>query len=208
MTSQMTGLNFKVETSDKIFSLLKEKKAKVSEALALALSNKAISENLTIPIKTVERILNELNKRFENKSKVYNPRLRLLSSLVTRDLLDYSVEGQPRLVSDLKENLRKTLVLSCIGFSNKAIARLFDLSEKAIELRFSQLFDYFNVDTKNQTQLNPRVSLFISAYCRGNIKKNQLQRLCKESSIERLEQLFDQPKHFLNSLEEEYRFIG
>jgi len=104
--------------------------------------------------------------------------------------------------------LSKTLVLSCIGFSNKAIAKLFDLSEKAIELRFSQLFDYFNVDTKNQTQVNPRVSLFISAFCRGNIKKNQIQRLFKESSTERLDSIFEQPESFLSSLQEEYKFIG
>jgi hypothetical protein len=104
--------------------------------------------------------------------------------------------------------LNKTLILSCIGFSNKAIASFFDLSEKAIELRFSQLFDYFNVDTKNQTEVNPRVSLFISAYCRGNIKKNQIQRLFKESSVERLDYIFDHPNLFLNSLQEEYKFIG
>lgn len=188
--------------------MLKEKKVKVSEALALGLSNRAMSEKLDIPVKTIERILNELNKKFENKSKIYNPRVRLLSSLVYKEVIDYSTDIEPRYISDLNDNLNKTLILSCIGFSNKAIARLFDLSEKAIELRFSQLFDYFNVDTKNQTQVNPRVSLFISAYCRGNIKKNQIQRLFKESSIERLDHIFDNPNMFLNSLQEEYKFIG
>ncbi len=128
--------------------------------------------------------------------------------MIYKELIDYEVDTQPRFVSDLNDNLSKTLILSCIGFSNKSIARLFDLSEKAIELRFSQLFDYFNVDTKNQTQANPRVSLFISAYCRGNIKKNQIQRLFKESLMDRLEDLFDRSEHFINNLQAEYRFIG
>lgn len=180
----------------------------MSEALAEGLSNKAISEKLEIPVKTIERILNEINKKFDNKSKAYNPRVRLIASLIYKEIIDFETETEPRFISDLNDNLYKTLVLSCIGFSNKAIANFFDLSEKAIELRFSQLFDYFNVDTKNQTQVNPRVSLFISAYCRGNIKRNQVQRLFKESSVERLENIFDNSNSFLNSLQEEYKFIG
>ena len=187
---------------------MKEKKVRVTEALAQGLSNKAISEKLDIPIKTIERILNEINKKFDNRSKSYNPRVRLIASLIYKEIIDFESETQPRFISDLNDNLNKTLILSCIGFSNKAIASFFDLSEKAIELRFSQLFDYFNVDTKNQVELNPRVTLFISAYTRGNIKKNQIQRLFKESSVERLENIFDHPNTFLNSLQEEYKFIG
>jgi len=194
--------------SEKAFSIFKDKKVKVAEALSEGLSNKAISEKLDIPIKTIERILNEINKKFDNKSKAYNPRVRLLASFLYKDLLDFETESQPRFISDLNDNLNKTLILSCVGFSNKAIASFFDLSEKAIELRFSQLFDYFNVDTKNQTKVNPRISLFISAYCRGNIKKNQIQRLFKESSSERIDSIFDNPNYFLNGLQEEYKFIG
>ena len=187
---------------------MKDKKVKVAEAVSEGLSNKAISEKLDIPIKTIERILNEINKKFDNKSKAYNPRVRMLDSFLYKELLDIEIESQPRFVSDLNDNLNKTLILSCVGFSNKAIASFFDLSEKAIELRFSQLFDYFNVDTKNQTRVNPRISLFISAYCRGNIKKNQIQRLFKESSSERIDNIFDNPNFFLNGLQEEYKFIG
>lgn len=204
----MSTLDFEVKIGEKANSSLKEKKVRVCEALAQGLSNKSISEKLDIPVKTIERILNEVNKKFDNKSKIYNPRVRLVSSLIYRDILDYHTEAEPRFISNLNDNLNKTLVLSCIGFSNKAIARLFDLSEKAIELRFSQLFDYFNVDTKNQTVYNPRVSLFISAYLRNNIKKSQIQRLLKESSVERLDSVFAQAKTFLNCLEEEHRFIG
>ena len=174
----------------------------------MGLSNKAISEKLSIPVKTIERILNELNKKFANKAKAYNPRVRLLACLIYKGILDISTEQEPRFISDLNENLSRTLALCCIGFSNKAIAEIFDLSEKAIELRFSQLFDYFNVDTKNQNLRNPRVSLFISAYCRGNIKKTQIQRLFKETMPERLDNVFDQPETFIKNLEAEYRYIG
>jgi DNA-binding NarL/FixJ family response regulator len=171
-------------------------------------SNKIISENLDIPVKTIERILNEVNKKFENRSKDFNPRVRLLATLVTKDLIDYEIDIQPRYISNLSDNLNRTLVLCATGFSNKAIAKIFGLSEKAIELRFSQLFDYFNVDTKNQGNSNPRVNLFISAYCRGNIKKSQIQKLLKESSQERIKEVFEKPENFLANLEEEYKFIG
>lgn len=176
--------------------------------MATGLSNKLISEELEIPVKTIERILNELNKKFFNKSKLYNPRVRLLVTCLTKEILDYRSEAELREVQGLNSNLNKTLILSCIGFSNKAIAQIFGLSEKAIELRFSQLFDYFNVDTKNQSVENPRVSLFISAYIRGNITKTQLSRLFKETQVDRLDQITENPKLFLETLEDSHRFIG
>jgi hypothetical protein len=171
-------------------------------------SNKIISDSLDIPLKTVERILNELNKKFHNKSKLYNPRLRLLLSCIAKDILDYEAVSGSYEFKKLNPNLNKTLILSCIGFSNKAIANFFGLSEKAIELRFSQLFDYFNIDTKNQSFENPRVLLFINAYLRKNITKTQLQRLYKESHNERLEAIVTNPKLLLDSLEEVHKFIG
>ena len=174
----------------------------------MGLSNKLISEELDIPVKTIERILNELNKKFFNKSRLYNPRVRLLVSCLSKDLLDYHSGIGLREAQGLNNNLNKTLILSCIGFSNKAIAQFFGLSEKAIELRFSQLFDYFNVDTKNQSVENPRISLFISAYLRKNINKTQLTRLFKETQIDRLEQIVASPGILLDSLEESYKFIG
>lgn len=176
--------------------------------MAMGLSNKVISDELEIPVKTIERILNELNKKFFNKSKLYNPRVRLLVTCINKGLIDYKTEAELREVQGLNSNLNKTLILSCIGFSNKAIAQIFGLSEKAIELRFSQLFDYFNVDTKNQSVENPRISLFISAFTRGNINKAHLTRLFKETQVDRLDQIVENPSLFLETLEDSHKFIG
>lgn len=176
--------------------------------MTYAHSNKVISEKLNIPIKTIERILNELSKKTNNNSKYFSPRIRLIASLISAELFDYNTDTKPRLIVEINENLKKTLILCCIGFSNKAIAKLFNLSEKAVELRFSQLFDYFNIDTKNQSIENPRVLLLISAYCRDNIKNTQLKRLFKETSIDRLDEIFANPKPFLEKLEEDFQFIG
>lgn len=176
--------------------------------MAIGLSNKKISEELDIPIKTIERILNELNKKFHNKSKLYNPRIRLLVTCIAKEILDYKAETELSKITKLNSKLTKTLILSCVGFSNKAIAHFFGLSEKAIELRFSQLFDYFNIDTRNQSIENPRVSLFIAAYLRSNITKAQIQRLFRETQIDRLDQIYNNPNLILDSLEEAHRFIG
>lgn len=202
------NFNFRIKVSDKAPLVLKEKKLKVLEAMAYGLSNKSISEKLGIPVKTIERILNEVNKKSNNKSKYFSPRIRLILSLVALDLFEYETEAKPRLITELNDNLRKTLILCCIGFSNKAIASLFKLSEKAIELRFSQLFDYFNIDTKNQALENPRVALFISAYCRENIKNAQLKRLFKETQADRLDAIFANSNAFLESIEDDFKFIG
>lgn len=172
------------------------------------MSNQAISNELDIPIKSIERILSEINKRFNHQASCFNPRVRLLLMLVARDILDYQTKIQPRFIADLGKNLSNTMILSSVGFSNKTIASIFDLSEKAVELRFSQLFDYFNVDTKNQKELNPRILLFISAYCRRNLTKQQLTRLFKETSAERLESIFTNKTKFLLDLQSEYKFIG
>jgi DNA-binding NarL/FixJ family response regulator len=176
--------------------------------MAHGMSNKLISEKLEIPVKTIERILNEVNKKSNNKSQYFSPRIRLIVSLIAMDLFDYEADPKPRLIVELNDNLRKTLILCCMGFSNKAIAALFNLSEKAIELRFSQLFDYFNIDTKNQSVDNPRVFLYISAYCRDNFKNAQLKRLYKETQVDRLDEIFANPKPFLDKLEEEFKFVG
>lgn len=204
----MLNFDYEISITDKARSLLKEKKINVITALAKGYSNAAISNEFGIPIKTIERILNELNRKFHTSSRHYNLRVRLIVSLLMNDLLIYSQTNKPRRVENLNSKLKKTLVLSAIGLSNKAIASIFCLSEKAIELRFSHLFDYFNVDTKSQSTFNPRVSLFISAYCRDNIKIHHLRRLYRETTADRLEQIFDNKTEFLYSLEEEHRLIG
>ncbi|MBT6843586.1 MAG: hypothetical protein HOA17_07310 [Candidatus Melainabacteria bacterium] len=186
------------------------------EALAHGLSNNALAEELDISIKSVERILNETNAKLGNKAgkehkdlaKIFNPRLRLLTSLIATDICEVHTDAPMRYIENLSEALEQTLVLCCIGFSNKAIAELFEVTEKAIELRFTHLFDYFGVDTKSLRIENPRVNLFISAYCRNNIKKAQVTRLYRETQFSRIDEILMKPAAFLDGLDDDYRIIG
>lgn len=212
----MVSFPIEVEILVEPSGFFKNRKLALIESLAHGLSNKAIAEELDISIKSVERILNQTNHKLGNKAgkefrdleKLFNPRLRLLTSLITTEICEIHSDTSLRALDILNEALKQTLILSCIGFSNKAIAELFDISEKAVELRFTQLFDYFGVDTKSLKTENPRVNLFISAYCRGNINKAQIKRLYKETQFTRLDEILIKPKAFLQGLEGEYRIIG
>lgn len=209
----MANFDYRVIVSDTNQLKISNKKLITIESLAYAMSNKAIAEEVNLSVKSVERILSELNTKFNeirsnDLRKYFNPRLRLLASLISNGALDYESEAGHKPVSALNENLTRTLILSCIGFSNKSISSLLNITEKTVELRFSQLFDYFNIDTKTASSKNPRVSLFISAYCRDNINKNQIKRLYRESKIEFLDSVFANQDDFLKTLEVDHRFIG
>ncbi len=209
----MPNFDYKVIKADSNQLKISHKKLITIESLAYAMSNRAIAEEVNLSVKSVERILSELNTKFNeirsnDLRKYFNPRLRLLTSLIASNFIDYEASPDLRQIRNLNQNLTRTLVLSNIGFSNKSIANLLNITEKTVELRFSQLFDYFNIDTKTASMKNPRVSLFISAYCRDNINKGQIKRLYRESKIEFLEDIFMKPDTFLENLEVDHRFIG
>ncbi len=212
----MASFPIEVEILIKPSGFFRGRRLALIELLALGFSNKTISEEANISIKSVERILAELNTKLGNKAtkaaddlrKNFNPRVRLLFSLIAEDICDIYSTANPRLVEELSDQLKQTLILSCIGFSNKAIADFYKIGEKAIELRFTQLFDYFGVDTKSLSIENPRVGLFISAYCRANINKMQIKRLYRETQAERLEEIWAKPDKFIAGLEAAYKIIG
>ena len=88
----MANFSFKVEILQSINSYrLSQKKLAVILDLAQGLSNQAIAEGLGVSIKSVERILAELNKKlskssdYKNFHELFNPRLRLLVSLLALD---------------------------------------------------------------------------------------------------------------------------
>jgi len=211
----MANFSFKVEILQSINSFrLSQKKLGVILDLAQGLSNQAIAEGLGVSIKSVERILAELNKKlskssdYKNFHELFNPRLRLLISLLAQDLIEFHPETELRYIENLDQKLSQSLVLMAIGFSNKQIARILSINEKTVELRLTQLFDYFNIDTKNQSFENPRVSLFISAFCRSNVTRSQIKRLYKETTAGRIEQTFLELKTFIETLEEQHKIIG
>ncbi len=212
----MVSFPIEIEVLVKGGGFFSARKLALLELLALGYSNKTIAEELSISIKSVERILSELNDKFGNKSKkedsdlrkLFNPRLRLLASLIAESVCEIHCSASPRLIEELTPQLNQTLILSCIGFSNKAIAELYGIGEKAVELRFAQLFDYFGVDTKSLAEENPRVSLFISAYCRGNISKAQVKRLYRETHWQTLDEVLVKPDRFLAGLEITYKIVG
>lgn len=171
------------------------------ELLASGLSNKSIAEELGLSIKSVERILSEFNDRFGNRlqlesadsPKLFNPRTRLLTGFLAEEICEIRSKSSLRFIEELNDALKTTLLLSCTGFSNKGIANILRITEKAVELRFTQLFDYFGIDTKALAEENPRVNLFISAYCRGHIQKSQIKKLYRETQPERLEEILIKP---------------
>lgn len=188
--------------------ILREKILLVLKLLAQAKTNQSICEEKRISIKTIERIVANLNLKYDIDSKIFNSRLRLLVTLLSKDFLIYRTHAQPRLITQLNQRLNFTLILTCIGFANKSIAKILTISEKTVELRLSQLFDYFGVDTKNQSKINPRVELLINAICRSNISLAKIKRLYKETQKERLEKIFENSKNFLDTLDDDYRFVG
>lgn len=212
----MANFPIEVEILIKPTGFFRGRKLALIELLALGFSNKTMAEESNISIKSVERILAELNTKLGNKTaqddnslrKLFNPRVRLLSSLIAEDICDIYSTSKPRLIEELGGQLKQTLILSCVGFSNKAIADFYGIGEKAIELRFTQLFDYFGVDTKSLSAENPRIGLFISAYCRGNITKMQIKRLYRDTQPELLDEIYANADKFLAGLEAIYKIIG
>jgi len=211
----MPSFDFKIEILDTInVYRLSQKKLLTIKHLAQGLSNKLIAEYLKVSVKTVERILCELNKKlsksndFNNFHQLFNPRVRLLTSLVALDLIDFRPQAELRFIDNLDFKLSQVLVLMVVGFSNKKISELLSINEKTVELRLTQLFDYFNIDTKNQSFENPRIVLFISAYCRSNVTKSQIKRLFKETSAARVENTFLDTKTFISTLENQHKVIG
>ncbi len=212
----MANFPIEVEILIKPTGFFRGRKLALIELLALGFSNKTMAEESNISIKSVERILAELNTKLGNKTtqddsglrKLFNPRVRLLSSLIAEDICDIYSTSKPRLIEELGGQLKQTLILSCVGFSNKAIADFYGIGEKAIELRFTQLFDYFGVDTKSLSTENPRIGLFISAYCRGNITKMQIKRLYRDTQPELLDEIYANADKFLAGLEATYKIIG
>lgn len=212
----MAGFPLEVTILIKPNGFFTNRKLALIEALAHGLSNKAIAEELDLTVKSIERILNQINIKMGNKAspqfkdldKIFNPRLRLMAALIANKTIELQPEISLRFIESLETNLKKTLILTCIGFSNKAIAELLGLSDKAIELRLSHLFDYFAVDTKLQQVENPRAHLLISAYCRNNITKQQITRLYRETDYPRLDSILTKPELFLANLEDDYKIIG
>ncbi|MEY3370642.1 MAG: Bacterial regulatory protein luxR family [Cyanobacteriota bacterium] len=211
----MSSFNFQVEILPALNTYrFSQTKLQILQNLALGRSNKSIAESLEISVKSVERILAELNKKlnksneYKNFYKLFNPRVKLLSSLIALDLIDFKPEVELRYIDNLDLKLSQVLALMAIGFANKKIAELLGINEKTVELRLTQLFDYFNIDTKNQSIENPRISLFISALCRSNISKAQIKRLHKETSAGRVENTILDLKNFISTLEEQHKVIG
>ncbi len=185
-------------------------KARILEALAYALTNEAISKNLDISIKTVESNITSLSKRWLKKQDstdlkaTYNLRQRLLLTALVQNHISYNFDAYSDPVN-LDEELYLLLLLVMAGLSNNYLASLFALSTKAIEARLSQLYDYFNVDTK---VYNPRVALFLIALSRNNVSITVLEKIYKETTLESLDIYKNDLALLQSNLQSQYKFIG
>ncbi len=202
----MSELDFTVTIAEELSLKLSPSKSKLIEALSLGMTNKLIAESFGVSIKAVEQGFAELNKSFGTRDELYNSRLRLISSLIADDLAKFNTDTSYAEVPALSENLKQTLFLTVIGLSTQAIAQLLDLSSKTVEQRLGQLYDYFGIDTHGEE--NPRVILLITALLKGNIDSSLIKRLHRETSVDRLKRILQQPEHFVQKLTRPPQIIG
>ncbi len=198
--------NFTVTMTEELNAKLSPSKTKLIEAISCGMTNKLIAESFGITLKAVEQGFAELNKSFGTRDELYNPRLRIVSSLIAEDLASFHSTTQYSEVPDLNDNLKQTLFLTVIGLSTQAIAKLLSLSAKTVEQRLSQLYDYFGIDTRSAE--NPRVILLVTALLKGNIDSSQIKRLHRETSVDRLKRILQQPEYFVQKLIRPVQVIG
>jgi len=204
----MADLEFSITITETLAEKLSPSKARLIEALSAGYNNQYIAESLGISLKAVEQGCTELNKLLGTRGELYNSRLRIISTLIADDHAKYMSETQYSEVVDLSEALRQTLQLTAIGLSSQAIASMLRVSVKTIEQRLSQLYDYFGIDTRSLDGANPRVILVIAALLKGNIDEASIKRLHKETSIERLKRILQQPEYFVQKLNRTQTIIG
>lgn len=201
-------LNFKLTISENLVENFSPRRFSIVEAIAQGLSNKAIAQELGITVKAVEQSITAINKNLGHSfNGFYNSRVRLLSSLVSKEQIGFTSEFNLNKV-ELKDSLNQTLILTCAGLSNKIIATLLKCSDKNIEQRLGQLFDYFGVETKNQETENPRVLLFINSFIRQNIQAEQITRLYDKTEAEKLRRIMQEPELFIATLDCNQHIIG
>ncbi len=196
----MAHLEFSIKIKEELSLRLSPNKAKLIEAISAGYSNKYIAEAFGVSLKAIEQNFTELNKQLGTRDELYNSRMRIISALISEDLAEYQSESKYSEVVDLSEILKQTLLLTAIGLSTQAIAQMLQVSVKTIEQRLGQLYDYFGIDTRSLDDANPRVILVIAALLKGNISEASIKRLHKETSLDRLKRILQQPEYFVQKL--------
>lgn len=203
----MANYAFNLKLADDLEADLSVSKFRILEAIALAYSNESIANEYGFSVKNVESSFKYLCDKFGVANKFYNKRMRLLAHLCSEGFLLYIAEEERARVV-LKEQLYETLLLSAIGLTNKALAKIFGITEKSIEQRFAHLFDHFAIDSRNTKVENPRVLLFVHGLLRGNLDQELVKKLYFETMPGRLERIIEAPEYFLENLSSKVRLIG
>jgi len=204
----MANFSFQFKFSDKFQEAFSPARKRVIESLVKGFSNKTIAAQYDISVKAVEQIVAALNKQFVARGKFFNSRLRIIVSLMANDFLDYESQEETSIAKNINDNLLKTLILCSIGLSSFAIARLLEVSEKTVEQRLSQLYDYFDIDTKNLTAENPRVLLFINSLIKGTVDNAHIVNLVQQTKLPRLERIIEDPEYFVTRLANKHNLVG
>ena len=204
----MANFQFYAKLSNEIGGLITDSKLDVVEALAYGYSNKSIANEFNVSVKAVEKNVSDIHKVFNSNSKFFNSRIRVISSMIANNFIDYSTPNNSSKVPELNEDLTRTLILSSVGLSNATIAELLNISQKCVETRLGQLFDYFGIDSKKQNVENPRVLLLVTAYIKGNITKELIKKVYKETNCKRLERVVEDPDFFIENLQSVNKVIG
>lgn len=196
----MSSFYYEVHISSELTKTLSATKLNIVELLALAYSNKSMAAECELSVKAIEHHIRELGQQHKVRIDLYNPRVRILGSLYFEKLIDFHVGQEAINFNTLNHRLQDTLSLITLGFSLKSMARVFDISVKAVEQRISQLYDIFNIDTDNAANENSRVVLWVAAITRTNMDMHNLSRLFHETAVDRLPRILDNPDLFLLKL--------
>ncbi|NQY80274.1 MAG: hypothetical protein HRT47_08170 [Candidatus Caenarcaniphilales bacterium] len=196
----MSSFYYEVHVSSELTKTLSATKLNIVELLALAYSNKSMAAECGLSVKAIEHHVRELGHQYKVRTDLYNPRVRILGNLYFEKLIDFYVGQEGINFNTLNHRLQDTLSLITLGFSLKSMARVFDISVKAVEQRISQLYDIFNIDTDNAANENSRVVLWVAAITRANMDMHNLSRLFYETASDRLPRILDNPDLFLLKL--------
>jgi DNA-binding NarL/FixJ family response regulator len=204
----MANFYFDVEFNPKINQILSPAKLKIVQILAYSYSNKYIAQDLGLSVKAIEKAMTEVSENLQARSSLYTSRLRVITNLVCNDYVAFKTANDYSNLDPLNDKNQELLLIICCGLSSKCIAKIYNISVKRVEQMVSELYDTFNIETTAKNIENPRILLLISALIKKQLKLSTLKEFFKETQVDRLERIVEDPELFRLKISNNYKKIG